>query len=485
MNKQNFPVLAMILALAAVFPGGVLAGGTDISGAVVKVFTVFNNPDYDQPWQMTGERSSSGSGCIISGNRILTSAHVVSNQTFIQVRRFGETDKYIARVLAVGHDCDLALLAVEDKAFFKNTQSLELGQLPELGDKVTVYGFPVGGDKLSITEGVVSRIEVGRYLHSQRNLLTAQIDAAINPGNSGWPVVKDGKLVGVAFESIPGAENIGYTIPPLIISHFLHEVKDGGYTGFPMLGIMTQKLENDSYREYLGMAKEQAGVVVSQVVYGSSAWGIVKENDVVMKVDGIKVASDGTVPFGKRERLDLSYVISARFVGDTVSLEVLRDRKPMTLQMTLKGETDIISRGEYDVKPKYFIYGGLVFTNLTYNYLMIWNQNDAPPSLVNHYLYDIRTPERQEIVLLQSVLADGTNLGYHDFRSMVVVKVNGENISNMKDLISKIEKTSSGYLELETEGRVKIILDVARSRKASSEIMARYKIPYDKSEDLR
>jgi S1-C subfamily serine protease len=129
--------------------------------------------------------------------------------------------KYTARVETVSHECDLAVLRVDDDAFFSGVQPLALGDLPRMGDKVAVYGFPKGGDELCITEGVVSRVEYQYYAHSRAYLLACQIDAAINPGSSGGPVVRDGKIVGVAFQSLRSGDNIGYMVPVPRIQHFL------------------------------------------------------------------------------------------------------------------------------------------------------------------------------------------------------------------------------------------------------------------------
>jgi len=165
--------------------------------SVVKVFATRNTIDYINPWQSKGVQEITGSGCIIQGNRILTNAHVVNQNTFIQVRRESSQKKYIAKVETIGNDCDLATLQVEDPEFFKGVSPLEIGELPYLQDTVAVIGFPMGGDKLSISQGVVSRMESMTYINSNQRLLAVQIDAAINPGNSGGPAINNGKIVGL------------------------------------------------------------------------------------------------------------------------------------------------------------------------------------------------------------------------------------------------------------------------------------------------
>src|ERR1041384_3664151 len=177
--------ICLFLFLLALYPSVSSAAGADDSSlkrSIVKIFTVTNRPNYYQPWVLGYQYSASGSGCVLKGARILTNAHVISDEVFIQVMKSGDTKKYTAQVEYVDHDREVAILKVADADFFEGTLPVQFGDLPNQRDKVAVYGFPVGGDELSITEGVVSRIEVQRYVHSQRDFLAIQTDAAIHPG---------------------------------------------------------------------------------------------------------------------------------------------------------------------------------------------------------------------------------------------------------------------------------------------------------------
>jgi S1-C subfamily serine protease len=483
--KKTIGITAFVLLICSV----VLAGSnSDIEKATVKIFTVTNVPDYSQPWQMLGEERNYGSGCIIDGNRILTNAHVVSDETFIQVLKNGETQKYEAEVVAVDHDCDLAILTVKNKYFFEGAPPVHIGGLPKMGDQVKVFGFPMGGDKLSITEGVVSRIEVSNYTHSYESFLTVQIDAAINPGNSGGPVISNGRLVGVAFQCYNSSQNIGYCVPSTIVRDFLKHVSGKKRVGFPTLGIITQNLENECFRKKLGMSDKQTGVVVNAVAYNSSAWDVLKVGDVILNMDGIKIANDGTVPFGELGRLDSSYIVKTKSEGDKLKMDLLRAGKPVKVVMTLRKEKQIIPASLYDVRPTYYIFGGVVFIPLNGNYLVQvwgdWSEHKQPANLMDHILNDLPTPDKQQIIIVRSILADASNIGYEYFRDSVVTKINGSPITDMKDLISKIENTKDKYLEIELENTNRIVLDVAKSKEASARIMARYKVESDRSEDL-
>ncbi|HOD15690.1 MAG TPA: serine protease [Spirochaetota bacterium] len=171
----------------------------DVSRGTVKIIKTSVSPDYNLPWIMKDPETSVGSGAIIRGGYILTNAHVVSDATYIQVKKESDPEMYEARVVYIGHDCDLALVKAKDEAFYRNTVELEFGGIPDLQSRVTTFGYPMGGSRISITEGITSRIEIGEYSHSGSvSFLMIQTDAAINPGNSGGPVMQNNRIVGVA-----------------------------------------------------------------------------------------------------------------------------------------------------------------------------------------------------------------------------------------------------------------------------------------------
>ncbi len=182
--------------------------------SVVHLQVYRSRSDWNLPWRMEPVDSAMGSGFLIEGGRVITNAHVVADAREILVRRPDQANPYVATVAAVGNDCDLALLQVADPAFANGLKPLALGDVPRSGSKVLTYGFPLGGQDVSSTAGIVSRVESRGYVHSGIDAhLVVQTDAAINPGNSGGPVVQDGRVVGVAFQGYPGFDNMGFFIP--------------------------------------------------------------------------------------------------------------------------------------------------------------------------------------------------------------------------------------------------------------------------------
>lgn len=468
-----------------------LSAQTPITKSVVKIYVVTSSYNYDNPWQMGGQSNGTGSGCIIDGNRILTNAHVISNSTFIQVKKAGEATKYTAHVDSISHESDLAILRVDDPAFFKDSQPIKIGELPEVRDKVAVYGFPTGGDEMSITEGVVSRIEQRNYAHSSANLLTCQIDAAINPGNSGGPVIIKDKIVGVAFQAAARGENLGYMVPAPIVNHFLKDIADGKYDGFPELGILFQKMENPDLREKFQMKQNQNGVLIIDILSESPAKNILNINDVIIAVENSNIENDGSIEFRPGERTSMNYIIQKKFVNDPLAVKVLRNGEIKDLKLNLTvpmNSVRLVPYEQYDTPPTYFITGGLIFAPLTKNYLLEWGSQwffSAPTKLLNFYQEGVRTEDRKQLIILTKVLADEINLGYNDLDNIIIEKVNGKKISDMRDLIDSFEKNSGLYHIIEDDTGKKIILRKDKVDKFSSRILQTYHIEADRSENLK
>ncbi|KAL5995289.1 Protease Do-like 2, chloroplastic [Asimina triloba] len=289
--------------------------------AVVKVYCIHTAPDFSLPWQKQRQYTSTGRHVLnssrafmIKGKKLLTNAHCVEDSTqvvgsfleiavllpnkftglignikssvsnarsfLVKVKRRGDDTKFVAKVLARGVECDIALLSVESEEFWRGAKPLRFGRLPCLQDSVTVVGYPLGGETISVTKGVVSRIEITSYSLGGTDLLGIQIDAAINPGNSGGPAFNDqGECIGVAFQVYRSedVENIGYVIPTTVVKHFLDDYEmNGGYTGFPCLGVLLQKLENPDLREFLKVSSNE-GVLIRNIEPTADAHNVLKK----------------------------------------------------------------------------------------------------------------------------------------------------------------------------------------------------------------
>jgi len=453
---------------------------------VVRVYATTQDPDYDGPWQARTPSSSTGSGVVIGPGEILTGAHVVANATFLQIQKPSHPDKAVARVKAVSHDSDLALLEVIDPpGFLADITPAAVGPMPKLRDEVAVVGYPVGGEEISITEGVVSRIEVQRYSHSQRHLLAVTVDAAINAGNSGGPVFGAGKVVGIAFQKMMGVDNIGEMVPPPIIRAFLDGTRQGRRPEVPALGLVTQNLENPLLRRQLGLGNTTSGVMVVTVDHGGSADGVLQPRDVLLAIDGLPIANNGTVQYLARHRTRFDVAMTGKYVGDPVKLTILRAAERLDVTVQLRAWQPLVPRSRYDQPPIYFVYGGLVFQTLTRDFLTTWDKwwNKAPKEFLFYYYSGVRTPDRDEVVILTQILADEINVGYGHLYNEAIVAVNGVMPRDMVDFMRRVEG-ATGIVEIQTSSGGVIMLDAAEVNAAKERILDRYRIPRDRSAEL-
>ena len=485
--RLKFPVVAAVLF----FTFHCAAAQEKIANSIVKIYTTYDQPNYFRPWQMKGQHSRIGSGSIISGKRILTNAHVISDHTFIRVRRAGMAEKYVASVTAVSHELDLAILTVRDESFFRDARPLKIGKLPQVGDKVSAYGFPRGGTRITITEGIVSRIERKIYSHSHFKGLVCQIDAAINPGSSGGPVISGDNIVGVIFQSTSG-QNIGYMVPAPVIRHFFKDLDDGRHDGVPTLFFVWQNLENPQMREYLGMVPDQSGILVKEVSPPFLGEAMLQSGDVILAIDGHDIASDGTIEIRKTERISFSYAIDRKQLNESISMKVLRRGQVQILKMDLQVPRTsagyLLPRVQYETLPTYYIIGGLVFTRLNTNYLDGWRKWESVPLRLKKYYFDIVTREnqhRQDVVILMDILPDEVNIGYDIFKNWVVAGVNGNKINSIQDLVHAFENNTGPYHRILFEDHnAEVILATEKLSEKNRHILEKYKIINDRSSDL-
>ncbi|XP_021733670.1 protease Do-like 9 [Chenopodium quinoa] len=461
--------------------------------AVVKVFCVHTEPNFSLPWQRKRQYSSSSSGFVIGGRRVLTNAHSVEHYTQVKLKKRGSDTKYLATVLAIGTECDIALLTVSDDEFWEGVSPVEFGKLPALQDAVTVVGYPIGGDTISVTSGVVSRIEILSYVHGSTELLGLQIDAAINSGNSGGPAFNDkGSCVGIAFQSLKhdDAENIGYVIPTPVITHFIQDYeKNGAYTGFPILGVEWQKMENPDLRLAMGMKSDQKGVRVRRVDPTAPESKVLKPSDVILSFDGVDIANDGTVPFRHGERMGFSYLISQKYTGDKAEIKVLRDSAVHTFNIKLGTHRRLIPAHSKGRPPSYYIVAGFVFTAVSVPYLRSEYgkeyEYEAPVKLLDKLLHSMPQSKDEELVVVSQVLVADINIGYEEIVNTQVLAFNGNPVRNLKSLASMAESCKEEFMKFDLDYDQIVVLRTETAKAATVDILTTHCIPSAISDDLK
>lgn len=407
---------------------------SDVYRSVLRIEAATQVPDYETPWNSGRFSGGIGTGFIIGENKILTNAHVISNSRRLLITVHGSPVKYPARVEYVAHDCDLALLSVEDFSDFQKFPRFEFGDVPSLESQVRVIGYPIGGERLSVTRGVVSRIDFQPYSHTRSDShLVVQIDAAINPGNSGGPVLQNDKVVGVAFQGLRQADNTGYIIPTPVVRRFLKDIEDGRYDHYVELGISEFPLHNPAMRKALHLPNDNKGVLITNVIPTSCTDGVLQPGDVLLSLNGNVIDSAGMVMIDGEET-NFNEVVERKFAGDKVAVRFLRDGSWNDAEINLKPlPWSAMYSIQYEKNPRYMVFAGLVFQPLDTNLFATAKfDNVTVRRLYTDYVPKGLFQKRKDIVMLTRVESDPVTSQLGEFAGYAVEKINGVEVTDLK-----------------------------------------------------
>ncbi|MBN2025072.1 MAG: trypsin-like peptidase domain-containing protein [Pirellulales bacterium] len=430
-----------------------------IRDSVVKLHVTQRPPDFLRPWTKANPATGSGSGVVIEGKRILTNAHVVTHASQLFVQASETTDRVPAKVLIVAPDIDLALVTVDDESFFDNRPAVPLAEaIPDMKATVNVYGYPIGGDQLSITEGIISRIECIRSALSPP-VLRIQIDAALNPGNSGGPAIVDGKIAGLVFSKVQQAENVGYLISAEEIATFLADCADGDYNGKPMIrGIALQTTDNEALRARLQLPKDAGGLMISKIDTTGGEESPFKAWDVITHVGEEPIDQQGTVKIREDLRLSFFYLVPKLAKDGAVPMKVWRDGKPIDVMAPTPTKAPRLVPALGDGYPRYFIHGPMVFTTVTQELAV---QIVGPMEM---YLRALRSPllsrqfdrpafEGEELVIIAyRLIPHRITKGYDAMTLALVDTINGTKVKNLAHLVELIRDADGEFLTVTFAG---------------------------------
>jgi S1-C subfamily serine protease len=458
-----------------------------VQKSLVRITATAVEPDYKAPWNAGVIARGIGAGFVIDGSHIMTNAHVVSNSRYLTVERDGDPNKYQATVQFVAHDCDLALITVASPNFFKNMTPLRFGAIPELESVVSAYGYPLGGERMSVTTGIVSRIDFQLYTHSSVDShLTIQISAQINPGNSGGPVMQNARVVGVAFQGYSGdvAQGVAYMIPTPVIQRFLKDVKDGHYDKYVDLGLTYSKLQNPAQRHFLGLKDDDRGVLIPTVVAAGPCAKSVKSGDVLLSIDDHPIASDATVVL-EGERVEMPEVVERKFKGDKVKLEIWRDKQNITTSVELDTVYPYLIQGHaYDVRPRYLVYGGLLFQPLNLELIDAYQPSDLRlRHFFDFFVLEQIYLEHPEVIVLTNILPDPINTYLGAYRGGIVDDVNGKKIKTLADLAKAFEEPADRFVVNLIGDGPPLVLDPKQVEAARERISTRYNVTKEQNLD--
>jgi S1-C subfamily serine protease len=420
--------------------------------SVVRLHVTGNTLNLRDPWTSGSQAERKGTGFVIDGERIITNAHVVILAQEILVESDLLPRKVVATVEHIAEGMDLAVLRVEEPGFFELIPPVRfIEDLPNDQDEVTVLGYPIGGEVMSATSGVVSRVEYARY--SRRDAgLRVQIDAAVNPGNSGGPAFADGGCIGVVFSRGSTGENIGYVIPSLEVARFLDDIADGTYDGKPALRGEFVTTDNPGRRRKLALSLTDTGLTVIEPVEGTG----LRRWDVIAEVGGRPIDDLGNGElFGRKLRM-AALIDDAIDEEGRVELTIIRDGERMRVMADCVEPPEPLFGEEGDAIP-YFVHGPFVFVTASEGYANIVLREQYAPALLARQnplatrRYELRAfPDEEIVILSRGPFSHPLLRGHDDLGALMVLdSVNGVTVRNLAHAYSLIRDCRSEMIELE------------------------------------
>jgi hypothetical protein len=451
-----------------------------LRAAIVTVRITRQDWNWKTPWTKHPPFTLGTVGLVLPGRRILVAGGLSGRDVLVEVGRSGDPARTPARVALLDLEGPLGLLEVEDPAFWEGLEPLPFADpLPSEGD-VTIHYWE--RELLSSQAGAIRQVRSGRHGSSRTNLLT--LDVAVRTSGTAFGVVVwEGRVAGLVPTATTG-EAVSAIASP-VLAQFARDAASGDHRGFARAGIEFQELTNPALREALGLGPDEGGVRITSVLPHGSAAGLLGPGDVVLELGGVKIDSTGRYEHPLYGRLSVGVLLTdGRRPGDGVDVAILRDGERLRLGMALRSmapELDKVPPYDAGAGPDYVIAGGLVFQELTAEYLATWNdwRRRAPPRLIVAVEREgaLPTPERPRIVLLTSVLPDAANLGYQHLQDLIVERVNGREIGSMADLRQAFAAAPDGFHVIEfLPGQTtrRIVIDVAEAEASIPRIRTAY-----------
>ena len=456
--------------------------------SLVRVNVTGQPHDYTRPWQKKAPAAKRALGAVLPKNRVLITADLVANQNYVELERAESGEKSAADVIIVDYEANLALVEPTDKKFLDGLTPLQLALDTVVGDRIAALQLePTGA--LVVTEGLVTTVQMTRYPAEVGQFLTYRISMSMQYRDNSYtiPLVKKNKLAGLLLRYDPRSQVLD-AIPAPIIAHFLKEADAQTYRGFPSAGFSFFPTRDPQLRKYAGHNGKPAGVYVTSIEPNmAAAKAGLQVGDIVTSVANNDLDQNGNYVDPLYGKIEFTNLISARsFVGDTLPLQIQRAGKPMQLNLQLEhraAQDYVVPPYNGDQPPPYIVLGGLVFQELSRQFLREWGgnwQKEAPQRLVymDRYQSELFPEGKRRIVVMTQVLPANSTIGYDEYGFLVVQKVNGKEIKSLADLSNAIKEPLDGFIKIETEEDPKqLALDAAQVANEAPALQENYGLP--------
>ncbi|MFK7851934.1 MAG: hypothetical protein AB8D78_13245 [Akkermansiaceae bacterium] len=452
----------------------------DLSKSVARINATSQSWNAGQPWQKNPPTNLRSLGAIVGPRHVLTTAEVVADSTYLELELPDGSKVFQAKIIAVDYEANLVLLTVksdeDSQTFFEGTSPLEIADPLSIGDQLELFQVEENGTEL-LTSGTLQSVDISSSFLPGQSFLTYFVKASMQSAASSFslPVIQGDKLAGVLL-SYDSDDQISDVLSVDVISHFLENAMAGDYTGFPSLGVAVSRTEDPSFRNYLKLNPDQGGLYISRVRPGGAAdIAGVKKGDVLLAAAGFPIDRRGYYENPHYGPVFWGHIVRGKkSAGDEIALSLIRNGEPLEVTATLtriEQEDRLVPSYRFDRAPNFLVKGGLIFQELSRPVLQAFGKSwssRAPLNLLDAY----ENPEKYEedfdrIVFLSGSIPTPATVGYESLRNLIVKKVNGVEVKDMKSLIKAFEKPNADNLHsiefLEEEFTVYLDENIATS----------------------
>ena len=456
--------------------------------SLVRVNVTGQPYDFVRPWQKKAPFSKRALGAVLPGGRVLVTADLVANQNYVELERAESGDKTAANVIVVDYESNLALLEPTDKKFLDGLTPLQLALDTVVGDRLAALQLESTG-ALVLTEGLVTTIQMTRYPADLGQFLTYRVSMSLQYRDNSYtvPLVKNNKLAALLLRFDQRTQVVD-AIPAPIIAHFLKDAEQQPYEGFPSAGFGFFPTRDPQLRKFAEQTGKPAGVYVTSVDPNSpAATAGLQTGDIVVGVGNNEIDQNGNYVDPLYGKIEFTNLITAKaFSGDKVPIHIQRAGKPMQLELALEHRNAndyVIPPYSFDRAPVYYVLGGLIFEELSRQYLREWGANwmkDAPQRFVykDRFQSELYPEGKRRVVVLTQVLPANTTIGYDDVAYLSVRKVNGKEVKSIAELAEAVKQPVDGFITIETEEDPKqIALDPKQVEAEAEALKQNYGLP--------